>query len=83
VNTDGGELVVNSDCPEATAVKLPQGHEVVYHVHHASTNPVTRAVLLGWLPPCKAVRRADQREPIGLVSQLTSRKMSLSAEEDL
>lgn len=85
---DGGELVVNSDGAEATDVKLPQGHAVVYSaatMHRV--NPVTRGTRWGAVTTVQSrIRRADQRELMGLVSQLTSWVQDVaprSAEEDL
>lgn len=85
---DGGELVVNSDGPEATEVKLPQGHAVVYSaatMHRV--NPVTRGTRWGAVTTLQSrIRRDDQRELMGLVSQLTSWVQDVaprSAEEDL
>ena len=85
---DGGELVVNCDGPEATAVKLPQGHAVVYSaatMHRV--NPVTRGTRWGAVTTVQSrIRRADQRELMGLVAQLTSWVQDVaprSPEEDM
>lgn len=85
---DGGELVVNSDRADGTPVKLPQGHAVVYSaatMHRV--NPVTRGTRWGAVTTVQSrIRRDDQRELMGLVSQLTSWVQDVaprSPEEDM